>query len=88
MEDKLAQLNAKKAAAAQGGGAKRIASQHEKGKLSARERIHFLLDPNSFEEIPSTKSALQISSKLASEDPLSSIATRDWLDFISLANWL
>ena len=27
-----------------GGGLDRIASQHKKGKLTARERIHFLLD--------------------------------------------
>ena len=51
MEDKLIHLNTKKAQAVQGGGEKRIEAQHQKGKLSARERIHFLLDPNSFEEI-------------------------------------
>jgi len=34
-----------------GGGEKRIERQHSKGKLSARERIHFLLDEGSFEEI-------------------------------------
>mgnify|MGYP001158741095 CR=1 FL=1 len=34
-----------------GGGKDRIASQHKKGKLSARERINILLDDNSFEEI-------------------------------------
>ncbi len=34
-----------------GGGEKRIAAQHKKGKLTARERIHFLLDEGSFEEI-------------------------------------
>ncbi|MDF3047106.1 MAG: propionyl-CoA carboxylase subunit beta [Candidatus Midichloriaceae bacterium] len=34
-----------------GGGADRIESQHEKGKLTARERIDLLLDPESFEEI-------------------------------------
>ena len=33
-----------------GGGEKRIAAQHAKGKLTARERIHFLLDEGSFEE--------------------------------------
>lgn len=33
-----------------GGGAKRIASQHAKGKFTARERIHMLLDEGSFEE--------------------------------------
>lgn len=34
-----------------GGGPARIASQHKKGKLTARERLHFLLDEGSFEEI-------------------------------------
>ena len=34
-----------------GGGEKRIAEQHKKGKLTARERIHFLLDEGTFEEI-------------------------------------
>jgi len=34
-----------------GGGAKRIEAQHSKGKLTARERIEFLLDEGSFEEI-------------------------------------
>jgi acetyl-CoA carboxylase carboxyltransferase component len=33
-----------------GGGEKRIAEQHEKGKLTARERIDLLVDPDSFEE--------------------------------------
>ena len=34
-----------------GGGEKRIASQHAKGKFTARERIHMLLDEGSFEEL-------------------------------------
>ncbi|MES2448818.1 MAG: acyl-CoA carboxylase subunit beta [Bacteroidota bacterium] len=34
-----------------GGGQARIDSQHKKGKLTARERIHFLMDEGSFEEI-------------------------------------
>ena len=34
-----------------GGGAARIESQHKKGKLTARERIHFLMDEGTFEEI-------------------------------------
>ena len=34
-----------------GGGAKRIEQQHAKGKLTARERIEILLDPDSFEEV-------------------------------------
>jgi len=37
--------------ALEGGGKDRIEKQHKKGKLTARERIHFLLDEGSFEEI-------------------------------------
>ena len=51
MDHKLELLLQKKSEALQGGGAKRIENQHQKGKLTARERIHFLLDPHSFEEI-------------------------------------
>ncbi|MEX1051422.1 MAG: carboxyl transferase domain-containing protein, partial [Gemmatimonadales bacterium] len=38
-------------AAEQGGGADRIAAQHAKGKLTARERVDLLLDPGSFVEL-------------------------------------
>ncbi|HNP24781.1 MAG TPA: acyl-CoA carboxylase subunit beta [Panacibacter sp.] len=34
-----------------GGGSKRIATQHQKGKLTARERVELLMDPGSFEEV-------------------------------------
>jgi propionyl-CoA carboxylase beta chain len=51
MEDKFKQLDAKIEEAKLGGGEKRIEAQHKKGKLTARERIHFLLDEGSFEEI-------------------------------------
>lgn len=44
-------LHQTRKAALMGGGEKRIEAQHKKGKLSARERIHFLLDEGSFEEI-------------------------------------
>jgi propionyl-CoA carboxylase beta chain len=50
MQDKIELLEAKIAEAQKGGGEKRIAAQHAKGKLTARERIHFLLDEGSFEE--------------------------------------
>lgn len=46
----IRQLDAKRAAARLGGGQKRIDTQHAKGKLTARERIELLLDPDSFEE--------------------------------------
>ncbi len=50
MHDIIRQLEEKREAARLGGGAKRIASQHAKGKLTARERIELLLDEGSFEE--------------------------------------
>ncbi len=45
------ELEARLAAAEQGGGAARIERQHDAGKLTARERIGLLLDPGSFVEI-------------------------------------
>ena len=51
MEEKFEILDKKIAEAHKGGGDKRIEAQHKKGKLTARERIHFLLDEGSFEEI-------------------------------------
>ncbi len=50
VKDILGELEARRAAARQGGGARRIAAQHSKGKLTARERIELLLDEGSFEE--------------------------------------
>ena len=51
MHDIIQQLDAKRARARLGGGEKRIAAQHAKGKLTARERIELLLDPGSFHEL-------------------------------------
>ncbi len=48
--EKVRALVAKREEARLGGGQKRIDSQHEKGKLTARERIDLLLDEGSFEE--------------------------------------
>ncbi|HXP31270.1 MAG TPA: acyl-CoA carboxylase subunit beta [Stellaceae bacterium] len=50
MLDILRQLEEKRAAARLGGGERRIIQQHAKGKLTARERLEILFDPNSFEE--------------------------------------
>ena len=50
MHDITLQLEAKRAAARLGGGERRIAAQHAKGKLTARERIELLLDEGTFEE--------------------------------------
>ena len=51
MKNKLSALNEKIEEAKLGGGVERIKKQHSKGKLTARERIHLLLDPGSFEEL-------------------------------------
>ncbi|MFZ5989766.1 MAG: acyl-CoA carboxylase subunit beta [Bacillota bacterium] len=49
--DKISLLHEKKARIEQGGGAEKIAKQHESGKMTARERINALFDENSFVEI-------------------------------------
>ncbi|MBQ5486346.1 MAG: methylmalonyl-CoA carboxyltransferase, partial [Bacteroidales bacterium] len=46
----IERLVERRAAARMGGGQKRIDAQHEKGKLTARERLDLLLDEGSFEE--------------------------------------
>jgi len=46
----VTELEHKRDRARQGGGQKRVDAQHDKGKLTARERIEVLLDPDSFEE--------------------------------------
>ncbi len=47
----LERLEALREDARQGGGAERIERQHAKGKLTARERLDYLLDPGSFHEL-------------------------------------
>ncbi len=51
LEEKFALLQRRHEEAELAGGAERIQAQHEKGKLTARERIQFLLDEGSFEEL-------------------------------------
>ncbi|XP_062521847.1 propionyl-CoA carboxylase beta chain, mitochondrial-like [Corticium candelabrum] len=43
-------INEQRHQAVSGGGEKKVASQHKKGKLTARERLQLLLDHNSFRE--------------------------------------
>jgi len=50
MHDIIRRLDEKRGQARLGGGERRIDAQHAKGKLTARERIELLLDPDSFEE--------------------------------------
>ncbi len=51
IEDRLEQLRRLRAEAQLGGGPERIAQQHAKGKLTARERLELLLDKGSFREV-------------------------------------
>jgi len=51
LEAKFDELERKNQEALLGGGEKRIEQQHAKGKLTARERIHLLLDEGTFEEL-------------------------------------
>jgi len=50
MQAALEKLEEKRESARKGGGQARIDAQHAKGKLTARERLEVLLDPDSFEE--------------------------------------
>jgi propionyl-CoA carboxylase beta chain len=51
LDQKFKELDRKNQEALLGGGEKRIEQQHAKGKLTARERVHLLMDEGSFEEL-------------------------------------
>jgi len=51
LDKKIADLEALREKAREGGGAERAARQHREGKLTAHERIDLLLDPGSFFEL-------------------------------------
>ncbi|MGD0417652.1 MAG: acyl-CoA carboxylase subunit beta [Terriglobales bacterium] len=50
LEEKIAELKKRDQLAREGGGAQRRERQHKEGKMSARERVEFLLDEGTFEE--------------------------------------
>ena len=50
LEEKIAELKKRDQLAQEGGGAQRRERQHKEGKMSARERVEFLLDEGTFEE--------------------------------------
>src|SRR5664279_2410228 len=50
LDEKIAELKKRDQLALEGGGTKRRERQHKEGKMSARERIEFLLDEGTFEE--------------------------------------
>ena len=51
MKNKIKELKSRNLEAEMGGGEKRIEQQHQKGKMTARERIAYLLDEGSFQEL-------------------------------------
>nr|WP_247416605.1 acyl-CoA carboxylase subunit beta [Halomarina salina] len=51
MEERIEELRERKQRAELGGGEDRIESQHDKGKMTARERIDYFLDDGTFEEM-------------------------------------
>jgi acetyl-CoA carboxylase carboxyltransferase component len=51
IDPRILELREKRKQSKMGGGEKRIASQHSKGKLFARERLELLLDPGTFYEL-------------------------------------
>ncbi len=51
LDEKLAELERRNEAARAGGGPERTERQHRDGKMSARERVEFLLDEGTFEEL-------------------------------------
>ena len=53
IDQKLDSLEKMREEARQGGGQRRIDQQHDRGKLTARERMNLLMDPGTFEELDS-----------------------------------
>ena len=51
LDPRIIELRKRREKAALGGGEDRIAKQHAKGKLTARERLNLLLDPGTFVEL-------------------------------------
>ncbi len=79
MQDILEQLEKKREAARQGGGAKRIEAQHKKGKLTARERIESGLRQE-FRQHPAVRALLpQLSAEVEAGRVPASAAARQLL---------
>jgi propionyl-CoA carboxylase beta chain len=60
IEQKLANLKLRDELAEAGGGEERRAREHKLGKMTARERIEFLLDEATFEETDKSSSAMAL----------------------------
>ena len=68
-EDRLEELREKKRDAELGGGEERIAKQHEKGKMTARERVEYFLDNGSFQEFDQLKTHRCTNFEMESRQP-------------------
>lgn len=76
MDDKLKHLEERRRRTLAGGGDKRIEDQHNKGKLTARERLDKLLDPGSFVEIGTfAQTGLEDASSLDYPNPGEGVVT-------------
>ena len=69
-DDRLARLDQMRAESLLGGGAARVERQHAMGKLTARERIELLLDPDSFIELDAFVTHRSTDFGLADQHPL------------------
>jgi propionyl-CoA carboxylase beta subunit len=69
-EERMARLDALTAESRVGGGAERIEKQHRAGKLTARERLELLLDPESFVELDAFVTHRATEFGLADQKPL------------------
>src|SRR5579864_2801077 len=69
LEKKLAELKRRDSLAEAGGGEERRARQHKEGKMSARERIEFLLDETTFEEFDKMVTHRAIDFGMAEQKP-------------------
>ncbi len=70
LNPKIKKLRELKIKTREGGGQKRIDAQHAKGKLTARERLHLLLDEGSFREMDAFVTHQHHNSNLANNKPL------------------
>ena len=76
MEEKMKHLEERRRRTLAGGGEKRIADQHEKGKMTARERLECLLDKGSFVEVGTfTQKGLEDASSLDYPNPGEGVVT-------------
>ncbi|WP_339109332.1 acyl-CoA carboxylase subunit beta [Thioclava sp. GXIMD4216] len=78
MRDILQELEDRRAQARMGGGERRIAAQHKKGKLTARERIELLLDEGSFEEFDMFKTHRCVDFDMQSDKPYGDGVVTGW----------